>query len=616
MKTRYTSILLLLLALLFSVPLSAQKLLVESMIHDPLDQTANLSENMYKDNNGEYGGLVKVMLAAPDAKFEGWVLKQQPRGTGEYWIFMAKGSNRLSIKVPGYLPLPVDFRKYDDCIIQSRHTYVLTITLPQLGQIQQDDGMRYLAMTVEPKNATVLVDGNPKAVDASGELSVLLPKGSHRYQVLAPGYTPKEGTVEVGDDNNTLSIRLVSTQASIRVECATKGAMVFVNNQQKGVAPWSGLLDPGIYQVEARLDGYRPQKQTVTLAESDNKVIAIPELQMIFGRLNVDYRPIGSEVYIDGKKVGASPNIFRDVQVGNRSVEIRKPGYQTLTQTVTIKENEQSEVNGTLTPSTDPNFYIFLCFGQSNMEGNAVPEEQDLRSVGPRFLLMPAVDDSQRGRKTGEWCEATPPLCRKNTGLSPVDYFGRTLVASLPDNIRIGVINVAVGGIKIEGFMPDEIDDYVKNQAPNWMKGMLEAYGNNPYQRLVELAKKAQKDGVIKGILMHQGESNTGDSEWGDKVKKVYTSLLGDLNLKAEEVPLLVGEVVQANGQGVCIVCNKQINELPHTIRTAHVISSTGCTNGPDRLHFDAAGYREIGCRYGETMLKLLGYKSVRPIIP
>ncbi|MBO4659449.1 MAG: acetyl xylan esterase [Prevotella sp.] len=263
--------------------------------------------------------------------------------------------------------------------------------------------------------------------------------------------------------------------------------------------------------------------------------------------------------------------------------------------------------------AVDPNFYIFLCFGQSNMEGNARPEAQDLKSVGSRFLLMPAVDDAQRGRKAGEWCEATPPLCRPNTGLTPADYFGRTLVASLPENIRIGVIHVAIGGIKIEGFMPDEIENYVKNEAPNWMKGMLEAYDNNPYKRLVELAKKAQKDGVIKGILMHQGESNTGDPEWGKKVQKVYDSLLGDLKLKPEEVNLYVGGVVQANGQGVCIGCNKQIDELPQTIHTCQVISSEGCTNGPDRLHFDAAGYRELGCRYGEAVARFLGYEPKRP---
>ena len=260
----------------------------------------------------------------------------------------------------------------------------------------------------------------------------------------------------------------------------------------------------------------------------------------------------------------------------------------------------------------DPNFYIFLCFGQSNMEGAAHPEPQDLQGVSQRFLLMPAVDDPQRGRKMGEWCQALPPLCRPNTGLTPVDYFGRTLTENLPENIRVGVIHVAIGGIRIEGFMPDEIPNYIKT-APGWMIGMLKAYNDNPYERLVTLAKKAQKDGVIKGVLMHQGESNTGDPEWANKVQNVYDHLLGDLQLKPEEVPLLAGEVVQANGEGQCIAMNKQIDELPKTLHTSQVISSTGCSNGPDKLHFDAAGYRELGRRYGEKMLELMGYQVRSP---
>jgi enterochelin esterase-like enzyme len=225
---------------------------------------------------------------------------------------------------------------------------------------------------------------------------------------------------------------------------------------------------------------------------------------------------------------------------------------------------------------------------------------------------MPAVDDAQRGRTMGKWCEAAAPLCRPNTGLTPADWFGRTLIETLPDNIRVGIIHVAIGGIRIEGFMPDQIAEYVKT-APGWMKGMLEAYGNNPYERLVTLAKRAQQDGVIKGVLMHQGESNTGDPEWAQKVQSVYDHLLGDLQLKPEEVPLLAGEVVQANGEGQCVAMNKQIDELPKTLHTAHVVSSTGCSNGPDKLHFDAAGYRELGRRYGEKMLELMGYQVRSP---
>ena len=267
----------------------------------------------------------------------------------------------------------------------------------------------------------------------------------------------------------------------------------------------------------------------------------------------------------------------------------------------------------------DPNFYIFLCFGQSNMEGAAKPEAQDLKSPGPRFLWMPAVDypatENLPARKMGEWYEAIPPLCRPNTGLTPADWFGRTMVESLPKNIKIGVIHVAIGGIDIKGFLTDSIDNYVKTKAPGWMKGMLEAYDNNPYKRLVTLAKKAQKDGVIKGILMHQGETNTGDPKWAGMVKQVYDNLCSDLNLKPEEVNLYAGNIVQAGGQGVCIGCKKQIDELPNTLHTAQVISSDDCTNGPDRLHFDAAGYRELGCRYAEAVARHLGYEPKRPFI-
>ena len=260
--------------------------------------------------------------------------------------------------------------------------------------------------------------------------------------------------------------------------------------------------------------------------------------------------------------------------------------------------------------AADPDFYIFLCFGQSNMEGNARIEPRDLEDVDPRFMMMAAVDDAGRGRKMGEWYTAVPPLCRERTGLTPVDYFGRTMVKHLPKNVRVGVINVAIGGCHIETFMKDSIGQYVKTRAPQWMAGMLKAYDDNPYERLVMLAKKAQQQGVIKGILLHQGESNTGDQRWPDKVAYVYHQLIADLGLRAEDVPLLAGEVVRAGGRGVCASMNDIIQKLPQTIHTAHVISSEGCTNAPDFLHFDAAGYRELGKRYAYKMLSLMGIEA------
>jgi len=258
-----------------------------------------------------------------------------------------------------------------------------------------------------------------------------------------------------------------------------------------------------------------------------------------------------------------------------------------------------------ITFSQDKKFYIFLCFGQSNMEGNARVEAQD-SIVDNRFQVMEAVNCPNLGREEGKWYAAVPPLCRCRTGLTPADYFGRTLVENLPKGIRIGVINVAVGGCKIELFDKDHYQSYV-SAAPQWMIGMIKEYDGNPYARLVEMAKLAQKDGVIKGILLHQGESNTGDSTWPQKVKLVYDNLLHDLNLKPNSIPLLAGETVNADQGGACASMNKIIATLPQTIPNAYVISSAGCPQRGDNLHFTAAGYRELGKRYGLKMLSLLG---------
>ncbi|MCQ2237106.1 MAG: family 43 glycosylhydrolase [Bacteroidales bacterium] len=256
----------------------------------------------------------------------------------------------------------------------------------------------------------------------------------------------------------------------------------------------------------------------------------------------------------------------------------------------------------------DPKFSIYLCFGQSNMEGNARIEEIDTKGVDARFQMMAAVPDSKLKREIGKWYTAVPPLCRENTGLTPVDYFGRTMLKYIPEDERVGVINVAIGGCHIQTFISDTIPSYLK-RAPKWMIPMLEAYDNDPYKRLVEVAKLAQKDGVIRGILLHQGESNTNDPLWCGMVKQVYENLLKDLNLKAKDVPLFAGEVVPEDRGGVCASMNKIINTLPETIKTAYVVPAMGCTNARDHLHFDAAGYRELGRRYAVKALQARGIK-------
>ncbi len=255
--------------------------------------------------------------------------------------------------------------------------------------------------------------------------------------------------------------------------------------------------------------------------------------------------------------------------------------------------------------SPKPEKYVFLSLGQSNMEGNAKIEPQDTINVNARFQVMATVDCADLGREKGQWYTAVPPLCRCYTGLTPTDYFGRTLVEKLPEHISVGVINVAIGGCKIELFDKDNYKAYV-DSAPNWLQNMVKEYDGNPYARLVEMAKLAQKDGVIKGILIHQGESNTGDTLWVKKVKLVYDNLIKDLGLNASEVPLLAGELVSAEAGGACAGMNSIIATLPQEIPNSYIISSEGCPAKDDHLHFTAEGYRILGKRYGEKMLSIL----------
>ena len=255
----------------------------------------------------------------------------------------------------------------------------------------------------------------------------------------------------------------------------------------------------------------------------------------------------------------------------------------------------------------DPNFYIYLCFGQSNMEGNAQPENTDKQNVDERFLMLATCNFNSPKRNLGEWYKATPPIVSPWGGLGMADYFGRTMVAALPKDVRIGVVDVAIGGIAIEGFMPDKIAGILA-KAESWQAERIRAYGSDPYQRLVDMGKKAQEVGVIKGILLHQGCSNNGDTNWPNNVKKIYDNILKDLNLKAEDVPIFVGETLRQNMGGGCYAHNDVVAKIPSVIPTGHVVSSIDVPgNGQDAWHFNAAGYRTFGKRYAFEALKVMG---------
>lgn len=149
--------------------------------------------------------------------------------------------------------------------------------------------------------------------------------------------------------------------------------------------------------------------------------------------------------------------------------------FVTLTSLMALSLGPVSAQAQTGTDKVNEKFHIYLCLGQSNMEGNAKIEACDTVNVTPRFKVLQAVDCPDLGREKGKWYTAVPPLARCGTGLTPADYFGRTLADSLPADVEIGVINVAVGGCRIELFDKDNYASYVAG-SPDWLKNMVAEY--------------------------------------------------------------------------------------------------------------------------------------------
>ena len=263
-----------------------------------------------------------------------------------------------------------------------------------------------------------------------------------------------------------------------------------------------------------------------------------------------------------------------------------------------------SQVNA----APDPNFHIYLAFGQSNMEGQGNIEQQD-KSVDERFQVLWAADNgSCSGKTKGKWSTAVPPLAHcQGAKLGPTDYFGRTMVEKTDPQIKVGVIVVAVAGCSIQLFDKNSYANYARTQQ-SWMTQRINDYGGNPYGRLIEMAKKAQEEGVIKGIIFHQGETDAGDGNWPSAVKKVYDNIIKDLGLE-NDIPFLAGEVLRT---GVSKGANNNIAKLPQQSKNFYVVSSEGFNQAlgdGQNVHFTAQEYRDFGKRYAEKMIEVLGDK-------
>lgn len=243
----------------------------------------------------------------------------------------------------------------------------------------------------------------------------------------------------------------------------------------------------------------------------------------------------------------------------------------------------QAEDRNSITLPSKENFHLFLLAGQSNMAGRGKMEPQDVESH-PRLLTF---------SKDGRWVPAVAPLHfdkPKIVGVGLGRTFGLQVAEKVDSNIVIGLIPCAVGGSPIASWQPGGFHEQTKS---------------HPYDDAIERAKSAIKTGSLKAILWHQGESDSKPQE-----SEVYEKNLHELiarlrdELGAPQLPFIAGQMGQFS-ERPWSDAKKRVDSihqaLPTKIAFTRFVNSDGLKHNGDRIHFDAASYRELGKRYAKA---------------
>lgn len=137
----------------------------------------------------------------------------------------------------------------------------------------------------------------------------------------------------------------------LKVYSNVKGARVFLNEQEIGKTPTIRLLPPGRYRVTLTLQGYETHTEDIRILA--NRAVTInAQLAKVVGSIEVSANVDGAEVYLDGARAGATPNVrLKDLPAGTYQIEVRKPGFSPYTGRIAVKPNVRLVLKVELTPN-------------------------------------------------------------------------------------------------------------------------------------------------------------------------------------------------------------------------------------------------------------------------
>ena len=209
-----------------------------------------------------------------------------------------------------------------------------------------------LNINSNPQGATVYIDD-----EKAGTTPVTtkpISAGEHSLQFRMSMYKTKTVThnVQSGGGTQTITETLQPNFSTVTIT-APNQSEIYINNEKKGVGTWNGKLNAGDYIVEARKDSHHPTKTAINVkvGENINKTLEAPIPR--YGVLDLQTSPAKASVMIDGKEMGVTPQIIKNILIGKRSITLKKEGYETLTKNVTIEEGKVQPEKLTLQKKTE-----------------------------------------------------------------------------------------------------------------------------------------------------------------------------------------------------------------------------------------------------------------------
>jgi len=229
------------------------------------------------------------------------------------------------------------------------------------------------------------------------------------------------------------------------------------------------------------------------------------------------------------------------------------------------------------------NLHLYLLMGQSNMAGRGKVEPED-QTPHPRVLVFTL---------RGKWEPAVEPVTHDKPamlGVGPGLAFGKAM-AGRETGATIGLVPCAFGGTPLR----------------RWERG------GDLYSNAVQRARLAMRDGTLKGILWHQGESDstvsTNASSYGERLARMIADIRADLG--CPNLPFVAGQIGEflydrgPEHAPFARVVNDAIAGLPEKVPATGCAASHGLKDKGDMLHFDTASQRELGRRYAEVMIRV-----------